>query len=516
MTTLRSRTTQYVLLVIAVLVTRWFFRSQLLYDLDSVNFATGMERFDVTVYQPHAPGYYLYIVLGRLFSIVLPDANDSLVAISILFSCLGVIAIHRLTETLYDRKAALMAGFVFLFSPLYWFHGTVALVYIIELFFAALIGWLCWQTYSGERDRSIASAATLALCMGFRQSAVLFLGPLLLLSLRGKSLMQVAKAAIVFSVICLAWFVPMAIESGGAIRYLEGLYELWTTVAARETSFDHAGDVNGLWVALARALTILAVLAMTFGFFIVSSVAQLSTRDRSTAPNAGDRSRSLFYFVWLAPGLLFFTFIFLRLVNSGYLLVLTPPLCAWLGSRMSLRYRSGDSVLRRATPFVLASLNLWIFLYAPVYCTRQAVVAFERQMRSSIDYVRRTYDPTTTLLVGLDAHFHGFRHASYYLPEYETIAFPAARKAGTMQLLTTKQRDSRLVEPPFRLPYELVVFFPMPHDDEYEERMNFIVESTPGLEKATTAEHVSAVGSIGVIAQLYPSAFPKNDSATYH
>ena len=259
---------------------------------------------------------------------------------------------------------------------------------------------------------------------------------------------------------------------------------------------------------MARSLTILTIFALTFGFFLVGSLAQLSTRDRLTSPIPGDHSRTLFYLVWLVPGLLFFTFIFMRFVNSGYLLVLTPPLCACLGRTLSLRYRSGDSVLRRATPFVLASVNLWIFLYAPLYCTRQAVVAFERQMRSSVDYVRRTYDPTTTLLVGLDAHFHGFRHVSYYLPEYETIAFPAAKKAGTMHLLTTKQRDSRLVEPPFQLPYELVVFFPMPHGDEYEERMNFIVESTPGLEKVTTAEHVSAVGSIGVVAQLYPSAFP--------
>ena len=110
---LESRIGQYAVLAAAVLVTRVLFRTKLLYDLDSVNFATGMQRFDVTVSQPHAPGYYLYIVLGRLFSLVLPDANNALVAISVVFSCLAVIAIHRLTEELYDRNAALAAGFIF-------------------------------------------------------------------------------------------------------------------------------------------------------------------------------------------------------------------------------------------------------------------------------------------------------------------------------------------------------------------------------------------------------------------
>jgi hypothetical protein len=78
----RSRAGQYSLLAGAVLLTRVLFRSELLYDLDSVNFATGMERFDVTVFQPHAPGYYLYIVLGRLFALS-SGSQRRLVAISV-------------------------------------------------------------------------------------------------------------------------------------------------------------------------------------------------------------------------------------------------------------------------------------------------------------------------------------------------------------------------------------------------------------------------------------------------
>jgi hypothetical protein len=35
---------------------RFAFRSRYLYDLDSVNFALAMERFDPRVHQPHLPG----------------------------------------------------------------------------------------------------------------------------------------------------------------------------------------------------------------------------------------------------------------------------------------------------------------------------------------------------------------------------------------------------------------------------------------------------------------------------
>ena len=45
----------------AVAVTRFAFRSHYLYDLDSVNFALGMGRFDPRVHQPHPPGYFVHM-----------------------------------------------------------------------------------------------------------------------------------------------------------------------------------------------------------------------------------------------------------------------------------------------------------------------------------------------------------------------------------------------------------------------------------------------------------------------
>ncbi len=504
----RSRTGQYSLLAAAVLLTRIMFRSKLLYDLDSVNFATGMQRFDVTVFQPHAPGYYLYIVLGRLFSLVLPDANDALVAISIVFSCLAVIAIHRLTEELYDRNAAFAAGFIFVFSPLYWFHGTVALVYVVEGFFSALIGWLCWQTYSGKRDRSLTSAAALGLCIGFRQSSCLFLGPLWLFSLSGKPKATKAKAVGVLALVCVAWFAPMAAESGGPVAYFQGLYDLWTAVAGQRTAFTIT-EVGGVWLVFARVVAIIVIFAITFGFFWFSPLALVATPSRAKGGAERNVERSLYFLVWLVPGLLFFTFIYLNYVNSGYLLVLTPPLFAWLGRAASTDSTLGGPRVRAIQFVAVAALNTWIFLSAPMYCSRHSVLEFEREWSRTVAFVRATYDPKTTLLIGLDAHFHGFRHASYYLPEYRIYAYPAARVAGQVRLLTAQDRDSRMVAPPQSLlPYEQVVFLPMPRGEEYDEHFQKIVESTSGLRETLTDDRVGAIGPISTFESIYPSAYP--------
>src|SRR5438132_5794066 len=98
-------------IVCAVLISRFLFRSHFLYDIDSVNFALALDRFDPSVHQPHPPGYFLYICLGRLVNTLFHNANSALVAISIAASCGAAALIHALTGEWFGRKAAGFAGF---------------------------------------------------------------------------------------------------------------------------------------------------------------------------------------------------------------------------------------------------------------------------------------------------------------------------------------------------------------------------------------------------------------------
>src|SRR5690349_21347253 len=133
--------------IILIACTRIIFRSHLLYDIDSVNFALGVSRFDPAAHQPHPPGYFLYICMGRLVNRIFEDPNTAFVAISIIASCGAAWMIYLLTKTWINQEAANIALGLFLFSPLCWFHGIVALTYIVEAFFSGLIGYLCWRVY---------------------------------------------------------------------------------------------------------------------------------------------------------------------------------------------------------------------------------------------------------------------------------------------------------------------------------------------------------------------------------
>src|SRR5229473_634819 len=90
--------------VCAIALTRFLFRSHYLYDVDSVNFALALDHFDPTTHQPHPPGYFLYVCLGRLANAIFHDANTAFVAISVAASAAATLLIYLLADQWFSRK----------------------------------------------------------------------------------------------------------------------------------------------------------------------------------------------------------------------------------------------------------------------------------------------------------------------------------------------------------------------------------------------------------------------------
>src|SRR5258708_40234489 len=189
-----------------------------------------MQRFDPRVHQPHPPGYFLYICIGRLLNIMFHDANLALVVLSILASCGVAVVIYKMTLDWFGPTAAQFAGFFFLLSPLAWFHGIVALTYIVEAFFSAFLGYLCWRIDCGCTRFILPAAIVLGVSAGVRPSSLVFLAPLFLYSLRNATPKGrwIGLAALVLTL--TAWFVPMIASSSGLNAYFDALASLWRMV----------------------------------------------------------------------------------------------------------------------------------------------------------------------------------------------------------------------------------------------------------------------------------------------
>jgi len=491
-----ARARDCAILIAATALTRTAFRSRFLYDIDSVNFALALQHFDPAVYQPHPPGYFLYVCLGRLSNAIFHDANLALVAISILASCGAVALIYLLASDWFDRAAAFFAGLIFVCSPLAWFHGTVALTYIVEACFSASIGYFCWRVYSGANGYVLPAAIALGLASGFRPSSLPILAPLFLFSIRRAPRRLAMRGIGVLGLVLAAWFIPMLYAAGGATTYFSSLWSLWRLVPARQTVF-----ASSIFTSLARVGLIVAIGGFSFGPVILLPL----------GPSKAVTGRiRIFTWVWLAPGLLLFTFVYLKLVNSGYLLVLLPPVCMWLGFWTAgwQRHSTLPKIVRIVVLAAVAAVDCAIFLRAPLYFSYREVQRSQWELIAIQASVRQIARPEETILVGFDSHFLGYRHAGYYLPEYLTIQFPEVPLESATGMFVMRHRNTSLVS---RIPvgsFRDFILFPLPSSDtEYREYMQRVCARFPAgtLRVIALNGHEFLTGPISALRVLFPN-----------
>jgi hypothetical protein len=491
------------LLVGAVAISRWVFRSHYLYDLDSVNFALAMKRFDPRVHQPHPPGYFLYILFGRLLNMLFHDANLSLVILSILASCGLVALLYVMTFEWYGLTAARFAAVLFLLSPLGWFHGIVALTYIVEAFFSALIGYLCWRIICGDSWFVVPAAVTLGIAAGIRPSSLLFLAPLFVFSLRKATPGQGSVGLAALAATVAAWALPMIHAAGGVRVYLEALTSLWRMVPSKTTVFNSSPATS-----IARAFTILFIFFLTFGAASFAPIVAFVRKDPS------DPAKRNFSLVWILPALCFFTFGYLKFVNSGYLLLLLPPACIWLGLWVAEWYEKAVSPkslprsLKLAVIGACAACNVAIFLASPLYCSYGQVRRFETQLENITTAIPKIASPDDTVILSVDSHFNGFRHAGYYLPGYLTIEYPEVKLKDGPRVFTMHQRDTALTAALPFASYHRFIFFPLPEGDSYRAYLQEVTARLPSqdLSRITVDGHEYVTGPISDLPLLFPNA----------
>jgi hypothetical protein len=218
---------------------------QTLEDIDSVNFALGVERFDVPAHRPHPPGYPVYIALARastaLVGVVRPDwgrDHRAAAGLALLGAVAGALALlvfwaFWVVAGLAPLPAILAAALATA-SPLFWFTASRPLSDTLGVTAAVAVQtWLVSvlrriQAGSAPVSWSIPVAAfAAAFIVGIRSQTLWLTGPLLLwvvllLGSRGR-FADLASLLLAFCAGGLAWAVPLVQMSGGLDMYLRVL-----------------------------------------------------------------------------------------------------------------------------------------------------------------------------------------------------------------------------------------------------------------------------------------------------
>jgi hypothetical protein len=277
------------MIAIAYLALHLPFLAPSLEDIDSINFALGLHRFDIVQHQPHPPGYPVYILLGRLslwlLTAVSPLSSiraDAL-ALAVWSALGGVVAIAgaaRLFAAVESRfgdprekavwPVALLAA-----SPLFWMSGLRPMSDMPGL---AAVLWSQALLVEGtsDRRRAVAGVVLAALSAGIRIQTLALTTPVLVVMLfyqrRAGAWWLVSRIGGGFAVGLGVWAVPLLQASGGLSGYLVALGTqagedfawvnmLWSNPTPRRLAFNLYETLVLPWhsVALAAGVGVAAV-----------------------------------------------------------------------------------------------------------------------------------------------------------------------------------------------------------------------------------------------------------------
>jgi Dolichyl-phosphate-mannose-protein mannosyltransferase len=403
-------------LFLLTVITRIPFTSKYLYHMDSVQFALALENYDITAHQPHPPGYFLYVMLGRLVNLFIKDANTTFIFISILFSGIAVVVVFFLGKEIFDKKTGIFAALIALTSPNLWFHGEVALTYVVEAFFSSFVALLCWRIIKGQHKYLWLSVIALGIAGGIRQNTVVFLLPLWLFSVKGVPLRKIITSLGLLGIVCLLWFIPMVWMTGGWNAYQSALRELWLFNTGHVSVFEKGWP---LFLLFASTLFDFTFYGIGSGIFILGLAAYSLMRFGYI--KALDRTKFFFFLLWTSPSVFFYLFIFILRTNPGYALIFLPSLFILIAAAIGLVSKNLEKVfLKDVSGYIVTIIliiNTAIFLFSEYPVSHYEIRTHDGKLSVMLSKIK-TFDPSTTAIFVGPYTFYGYRQIMYYEPAY--------------------------------------------------------------------------------------------------
>lgn len=490
-------------LFIITIISRFFLTSNYFFHSDSINFALAIEKYDIAAHQPHPPGYFLYVMLGRLLNLFVADTNKGFVLISILFSGLTIVGVYYLARELYDNKTALLAASLGITSPNLWFHGEVALTYTVEAFFSTLIAFFCWKAWQGEERYMWMTAIALGIAGGIRQNTPVFLLPLWLFSMKGLHRRELFGCLTLFVLASLAWFVPMVWMTGGWEAYISAFTELWLFNTGHNSVFEKGWPAFRLF-----SLTLFGFVVYGIGSGIVALALDAYSIVRRRKIATIVRRKVLFFSIWVLPALLFYLLIFIHPANPGYTLIFLPALlimsAAAAGDLVAELEKTIGRGLRIAVPVGLLSINVLIFFCSPWPISYREIKGHDRYLAAMIDCLRNL-DPQNTAIFLRPYVYYGTRHFMYYLPEFRVYEVDLTIAAtGEIRKIFSGTGRRTFLSDEIVLP-ENITNFATPLKEDEKEKAKYIVGLK--ISKPFPSDYpfpYLATGSVRLLKEVFP------------
>jgi 4-amino-4-deoxy-L-arabinose transferase-like glycosyltransferase len=287
------------------LITRWLCAK-------TVYFADGPRHLQAILshtYIIQPPGYWLFNRIAGLSS----DPATAIACMNVLLSVAGVEMLYFTALLLTSRRNAFIAALAYSSTFYLWFSGDVHSTYASQIFFPVSVFYLLIRF---ERERKnwllYLSALVFAVGSGMRPTDGVFLAPMLLyfVATRLSRLMAAFYLSLV-TILCLGWVIPteLAFQTSkagnqGAVVYVGSIMQVRSILT---------GINNGTIANVVRF-----ALPLLVAFWLLLPAVLLKIR------NDWKRFEIQMLLVWLLPGSLFFTFVYIS--DAPYLNCITAAI----------------------------------------------------------------------------------------------------------------------------------------------------------------------------------------------
>lgn len=181
-------------------------------DWDSVQFAMALHNFDIGQNLPHAPGYPLYVLLGRFMYLLIQNDTLALTTLSSIMGAGSIVLIYFISSKMFNKSTGILAAILTFFIPIHFLMSVSALTNIVGLFFLLMFVHLVIKFYKTHPTFLYFFGG---LILGFRFTEIpVIAGILLLVYLQKPNLKNIIIFSSVFVLGICSWLVPMIIVVG--------------------------------------------------------------------------------------------------------------------------------------------------------------------------------------------------------------------------------------------------------------------------------------------------------------
>lgn len=438
----------FLIFSVAVLI-RIPFQASYLVNWDSVNFALGVESFDLESHQPHPPGYLGYVLLGRVIDWFVGDPVTALTAISVVAGAAATMWVYLLATRIVSERASIIAAALFGTSPLVWYYSEVALTYIVEVALAVPLVLLVLEARRRQRAGFLVGATVLLAAMGaIRQTSLVLFFPLIVFAAMAFPVKVRVRCAGLLGGLVMAWLIPLLILSGGPVEYLRLSGQLAQLTGGATWLGSGAGLIQNVLVVTA---------ALVIGLHVALLAIPVGLISRVKSPGLDTEHRRLLL-IWGLPA--FLVYLFIHSGQLGYALVLLPIGIIWASKVFDAHITV--PALRPALAGFLIAINAAGFFLLPeiAYSTvSRGQVSFPEQMAPNTLIQRgiqqvslprndahwealltwvETFDEDRIAVLAEPRDGGSFRHLSFYLPDSLVYGLGTDRNGTFGHLFTSK------------------------------------------------------------------------------